>query len=426
MVAVVGLSWKAPARAHDMVRAHERPAAVKEHGDAAGQHLGHGHDPVLGSIVLFRHGARTPVFRLPDAAGDIDWKSEILEAPPGHAANIRVLGGRAWRRSAATQAQGDESGRVNAGEGGGQLTKIGWAQGEALGRRLKTIYGQHAADDVEVFSTDMPRTVETAHAVLTGLMEQTDNPIDIRVELPSPWIPTTRCSQLAKMMRDGRENLRQNRPRPAADTYKAINDAFAPILDGPPSFGILGVHDDCQARRWHGKPPSPAVDVALCDCASREASREVMAALGAGGIQAWRLSAGPMCYRLARTIREWMAAEEVVTYAPRGQGRTHKLVLISAHDTSIFALLNAVSKNYRDSCVNSVHGCFWPPYASCVIFDVMKDRIDLRYQFEPLSAESEPTSTDLPAGSEDAQSFLSRLDRVALNPAQVSPCANPF
>ena len=45
-------------------------------------------------------------------------------------------------------------------------------------------------------------------------------------------------------------------------------------------MSVLNLHDDCQARRWHGKPPSPCVDVALCDAASREATREVMTALG--------------------------------------------------------------------------------------------------------------------------------------------------
>jgi len=58
---------------------------------------------------------------------------------------------------------------------------------------------------------------------------------------------------------------------------------------------VLNVHDDCQARRWHGKPPSPCVDVALCDAASREATREVMTALGT------LLHTATHCYTLQHT-----------------------------------------------------------------------------------------------------------------------------
>lgn len=236
-------------------------------------------------------------------------------------------------------------------------------------------------DSLEVVSTDMPRTVETAHAVLTGLMGQTDETINIRIDAPSPWVPNTRCAQLATMMKQGREQLRQNRPAAAADTHLALIQAFSQSLaheprsqgaglPGSPSFGILAVHDDCQARRWHGKAPSECVDVALCDAASREATREAMAALSAHGLPSWRLSAGPMCYQLARKIREFLD-EEAVTSS--GQGGKHKLMLISAHDTSIFTLLNAISKEYRESCVGG--GSYtWPPYASCVTIDVMRDR----------------------------------------------------
>jgi len=55
---------------------------------------------------MFRHGARTPVFKLPDGEGaPVDWLGEVLKAPPKHAVDIQVLvlftlhntyGGRRW------------------------------------------------------------------------------------------------------------------------------------------------------------------------------------------------------------------------------------------------------------------------------------------------------------------------------------------
>jgi len=107
------------------------------------------------------HAAHTPqpVFSLPDATGhEVDWAAEVLKAPPAHAAPIEVQGGKSWRREvAAAQQQGKEPGRVNAGSGGGQLTELGWTQGEALGRRLRAIYGAPDLARLEVVSTDMPR-----------------------------------------------------------------------------------------------------------------------------------------------------------------------------------------------------------------------------------------------------------------------------
>ena len=105
---------------------------------------------------MFRHGARTPVFRLPDtASAAVDWQSEVLHAPPSHAVQIDVQGGKSWQRSfSAIQTQGQEQARINAGWGG-QLTKLGWSQGEALGRRLRAIYGIPSLDALDVVSTDM-------------------------------------------------------------------------------------------------------------------------------------------------------------------------------------------------------------------------------------------------------------------------------
>ena len=41
---------------------------------------------------MFRHGARTPVFKLPDGEGaPVDWLGEVLKAPPKHAVDIQVL-----------------------------------------------------------------------------------------------------------------------------------------------------------------------------------------------------------------------------------------------------------------------------------------------------------------------------------------------
>lgn len=360
--------------------------------------------PVLGTVVIFRHGARTPVFRLPGGVGhEVDWAREVLPAPPPHAAAIHVEGGQSWRVSAGSA---------------GQLTSLGWAQGEALGRRLRMIYGPPAVDTLEVVSTDMRRTVETAHAVLTGLLLPGHKaPVAVHVESigvggGSPWVPNTRCAALSEFMRTGREALRAKRSGLAASTHSAIEQAFGPLYQ-PEAVGLLGVHDDCQARRWHGKPPSPCVDVSLCDAASREATREAIAALSAHGQESWRLSAGPMCHRLAQKIRAIL------------DGDKRRLMLVSAHDTSLFTLLNAISVDYRQRCL-SENGGSWPPYASCITIDVLANGlVRVRYQFDPLSLDANGVGPrrgrqDVAetTGVEATREFLQRLDTVALDPAK--------
>ncbi len=87
----------------------------------------------------------------------MDWAAEVLKAPPKNAVPIEVHGGKSWRREFAAgsvHGGGKEPFRVNAG---GQLTNLGWAQGEALGRRLRAIYGAPSLDRLEVVSTDIPR-----------------------------------------------------------------------------------------------------------------------------------------------------------------------------------------------------------------------------------------------------------------------------
>ena len=274
--------------------------------------------------------------------------------------------------------------------------------------------------------------------------DQPERPVTIRVDTPSPWVPNTRCAKLAECMMQARAEFRQNRPGVAAATQEALRRAFGTLFDTG-SFSVLGVHDDCQARRWHGKPPSPCVDVALCDSATREATREVMSALAAHGAKSWTLSAGPMCHLITEKVRD------VITRADQdGGGGGHSLMLISAHDTSIFTLLNALSEDFRTACTTGERGGVWPPYWSTVTIDVLRNhRVRLLYQFEPLSQFAQGggggggggkgggggaggggggvggggggghgAASARGSGVEDVHAFLRRLDVVALSPHQ--------
>ena len=106
-------------------------------------------------------------------------------------------------------------------------------------------------------------------------------------------------------------------------------------------------------------PLSAAVDVALCDSATREAAREIATALAIGGDEAARLSAGPLCAQVGEIVRQLAAS------CNRDRARPN-MVLLSGHDTSLFQVrapsaLSSPSAPRRPSAPSSPSAPFAPP-----------------------------------------------------------------
>ena len=120
-------------------------------------------------------------------------------------------------------------------------------------------------------------------------------------------------------------------------------------------MAAIAVHDDCQARRFHAKDPSAAVDVALCDSATREAAREIATALATGGDEAARLSAGPLCAQVGEIVRQLAAS------CNRDRARPN-MVLLSGHDTSLFQV-RAPSAPKSPSAPHRLSAASAPPSA---------------------------------------------------------------
>ena len=260
---------------------------------------------ITGVLVLFRHGARSPVFALPDNDGQV---YDAVTAAPPHAPEVTISNARnAW-----------------GGNKNGLLTTVGWAQGEALGRHLRRRYGAPAEPPM-VRSTDVMRTVLTAHAVITGLYAAdaaAPDGIVIEVERRTALHAPLWCTPLATLMLEGRAEARRDARSRCA--YANLQAAYA-----GQRVAAIAVHDDCQARRFHAKDPSDAVDVALCDAATREAAREIATALANGGDETARLSAGPLCAQVGEIVRQLSAS------CNRERARPN-MVLLSGHDTSLF------------------------------------------------------------------------------------------
>ena len=343
---------------------------------------------VVGAVVLFRHGARSPIFHLPD--GPSASYETITKAPTG-ALSVRVNNGNGCHRSFPSGAPGC-------------LTDLGWAQAEALGRRLRRRYGG-AVQVSATHSTDTSRTVLTAHAVLTGLNPSA--PASIDVIRGAPLAIDIGCAELAAHMEAGRAAHRAtdaaNR-RTRAEIEANFGEAYV-----PGSCCLLAVHDDCVARHVHGHGPSPSVDLALCEQASRETAREVRAALrhsldstvGGGAVSnafAARLAAGQLLELIASHISECRASPPS-SDAPR-------LLLLSAHDTSLLAVLNALEHTSDPEELKAPDDGVWPPHTSCIAFELLSDgRVRVTYQWEEMV--TQPVET-----------FLRATKRVAATAAQ--------
>lgn len=379
---------------------------------------------VVGAVVVFRHGARSAIFSLPDGPSAT---YETITAAPAHAVAVTVNNGKACHRFAAPGAPGF-------------LSPLGWSQGESLGRRLRRRYGDKVIVTA-THSTDTSRTVLTAHAVLTGLLGGSDArspppPTAIDVIRGATLAVDIGCAELAFHLNAGRA---EHRASDASNAYARSELAanFGRSFE-PAKCGLLAVHDDCVARHAHGLPPSNSVDNALCELASRETAREVRAALRhpptkpaseqtagqrvkgvaaqmfGGGDKlpndyAARLAAGRLLERVANHLSE-------VHAHPPGPADGPRLLLLSGHDTSLLALLNAfehlvanstaTNGNSADPVSHIVPDDVWPPHASSIAFELLDDgTVRVCYQWDELLAQ--PVET-----------FVRSAKRLAMSDAQ--------
>eukprot|EP00927_Polykrikos_kofoidii_P077026 TRINITY_DN74019_c0_g1_i1.p1 TRINITY_DN74019_c0_g1~~TRINITY_DN74019_c0_g1_i1.p1 ORF type:complete len:381 (+),score=45.12 TRINITY_DN74019_c0_g1_i1:76-1218(+) len=282
-------------------------------------------------VVLMRHGDRTPI---PQRIGCVDFSrfADAWESLLPNAAEQAALESVPVRRSPAFDGRNSYAEFVGS-RPWGQLTSRGLAQCRTAGSELRRRYPNAK---LRVFSTDFPRTVQSAAAVVLGFAPVEETPVVVRPPSEETLLPNFdgACIQYAE--------LRARRVEEAiAGPLQATRQELTAMVE--PVFGegakMLDLRPFCIHEKTVGS--LDGVDWALAERA--EAYSAAMEAVVYADPELVRLACG-------RLTHEVLAA----LLAPGCD-----VTLLLAHDNMLTAFLVALGV-YRQE---------WPVYASMVALE---------------------------------------------------------
>ncbi|CAH1251439.1 ACP6 [Branchiostoma lanceolatum] len=317
--------------------------------------------------IVFRHGARTPISRLPPSIEQATWSTDLVKDVPHTLIDYRVesLDGGP-RPPSPVEDSYQKHGPHKGGARWGQLTTLGQQQMFDLGQLLRKHYVEnnrfidpdYNPQQVYVRSTNIKRTVESARCVLAGLFgnSQSDRegPVVIRTSTAEEEIfyPNRQnCLAMRPLIKTAWGLLDTALPGYREDRLK-LQSILG--IEEARQFNIFGLRDELTARKAHGLP-IPEHLAALEDVVELRAT-QCMAALVSGvedgHSHALRLSTGPVIDLLTQNMLRAQNTEN-----------SHKLHLYSGHDTTLIPLLKALG----------VFDDRWPPYAAHVTVELYQD-----------------------------------------------------
>ena len=345
------------------------PAQAGRSGPPSGYKLVSAH-------VVFRHGARTPVFVCPGLEG-VEWPvcrgvngppavaGDGLPALPGvtfaqlHTTDITGNGKRPHSTADARQAGTWE---LKGGCRAGQLTDLGATQAAALGRELRRRYGvllDPAGSTVDARSTNVARCVATLSAVLGAMLPEARGAIDVRIQsskLEDLTPNVGACPRMAELMSANRSRwvgggAGEGAAAFAGELEAALdNDAQAEAL-GLRELNFVRLRDWVVALEAHGLPVPFRLSELQVDTLDVLGARQVAAYMGwrtEGELPAVKAGIGHLLQSIAG---DFSAAER-------------RLRLTSAHDTTVLPLLIALG----------IYDGLWPPFCANVAIELWEDQ----------------------------------------------------
>lgn len=336
------------------------------HGNASFVSLQRPGFSLLKVQLMTRHGDRTPINTMPRTELEVEWDCDLDFVASDTLINPMQMSGRAVRKA---YMKNRESLPGNCALG--QLTSIGAAQHQMLGKNFRRLYieelgflpSQINTTIMFLRSTDVPRTILSAYNFLEGVYPSDENPVPGNmlhlhvVEDPmdnSGGSNTLLCPKLAELFKKQQSSpdyvSYYNRTvAPLAKKYTQVWNLTSPIS----SSYMHKLNDIMRSRYCHGLPlPMDQADAeALMTAESYLSNLEV---------------SSPQILSLSQYsfLREWVDRFNDTTDVTR-------FALYSAHDTSIREFLMALHAATLD-----LH---WPPLAGHVALELWSDAAGNKY-----------------------------------------------
>uniref|UniRef100_UPI00358E853A lysophosphatidic acid phosphatase type 6 isoform X2 n=1 Tax=Myxine glutinosa TaxID=7769 RepID=UPI00358E853A len=325
------------------------------------------------AVVLFRHGARTPLTVLPYLP-EVQWNSDLLQTPSYTLFDYVTMDEHGVPRSAST----DVATLLPNGVPRGELTRIGMEQAYHLGLHLRDLYihqrpllsPSFKSQEIYIRSTDTKRTIESARCVLAGLfLQKQEEPAKIVVarleeEVLFPnYICCARLKELLRMMFGNSHKL----PDLLKDKEALHALLHLPVDSRGPDF--IALRDVLVARQTHGLPVSLELHDWLPKVEQR-ATQMMLSGIGTEqSTEVLQLSSGPLLNLILQNMEEIVEGK-----------KSPQLLLYSCHDTTLLPLLPVLGiwgsrEKEQGVPVGEMKPSAetWPPFAASLCIDLLHE-----------------------------------------------------
>ncbi|XP_060090429.1 lysophosphatidic acid phosphatase type 6 [Heteronotia binoei] len=384
---------------------HGRRRALAESSGKFSQQSGKDQLQLKLVLVLFRHGARTPLRAIPDVE-QVEWNPTLLEIPAETELDYSVTDLAGGPQPYSPYEDQYRNVVLKGGVIAGQLTRVGMQQMFALGERLRKRYIEDIAflspsfkpSEVFVRSTNIFRNLESTRCLLAGLFQQQkEGPITIVTDESKSEVLYPNPESCQRLKQKSRKRMATVCLQPGiSNDLKTIKEKVGINSEKQVDFFVL--LDNMFAEQAHNLPSCPLLKNFL-QIIEQRAIDSLLYVTEYNLRETLQMSVGPLLYELQKNIREAIEPSSANIKA-------RKLILYAVHDVTLLPLLMALgSFNYK-----------WPPYASDVTLELYQHTkgwlIRLSYNGEEL------TARDCRAGLCPLEDFLNAISHYSTNPEE--------